>query len=153
MTATRREMQALQMDDAEESRRIDTLTYQINELERGGAEARGGRGAGGQENILRSAGKDDRRPGAGGVRPGRGRRDRGGGESAGHCGRRRGPGGPMRAPGPRPGGSAVQTAERLAQMRYDAYDALEQARDLRGSWTVPRRTSTGWRAGWISCTG
>ena len=40
MRAVRRELDGLQMDDAEKARRIDTLTYQIEELER--AELRAG---------------------------------------------------------------------------------------------------------------
>ena len=34
MAALRRQMQALQMDEAEKARRVDTLTYQLQELER-----------------------------------------------------------------------------------------------------------------------
>ena len=34
MAALRRQMQALEMDEAEKARRVDTLTYQLQELER-----------------------------------------------------------------------------------------------------------------------
>ena len=34
MAVLRRQMQALEMDEAEKARRVDTLTYQIQELER-----------------------------------------------------------------------------------------------------------------------
>lgn len=42
VNAIQREMTALQMDEAEKSRRIDSLQYQIGELEQGRFE--GGRG-------------------------------------------------------------------------------------------------------------
>ena len=55
--ATRRSIQALQMDEAEKQRRVDTLTYQIGELER--AELRPGEEEelSARRNILRNAGK------------------------------------------------------------------------------------------------
>ena len=136
MTATRREISALQMDDAEKSRRIDTLTYQINELERAELKPGEDEELAAKKNILRSAGKmiaaleqaEFALDGAGETE---------GAVSllataadavaqAARC-----------VPQDSDQGALLaQTAERLNQMRYDAYDALEQARDLRGELDV-----------------
>lgn len=136
MTATRREIGALQMDDAEKSRRIDTLTYQINELERAELKPGEDEELAAKKNILRSAGKmisaleqaEFALDGAGETE---------GAVSllttaadavaqAARC-----------VPQDSDQGALLaQTADRLNQMRYDAYDALEQARDLRGELDV-----------------
>ena len=136
MTATRREINALQMDDAEKSRRIDTLTYQINELERAELKPGEDEELAARKNILRSAGRmisaleqaEFALDGAGETE---------GAVSllataadavaqAARC-----------VPQDSDQGTLLaQTAERLNQMRYDAYDALEQARDLRGELDV-----------------
>ena len=136
MTATRREISALQMDDAEKSRRIDTLTYQIYELERAELKPGEDEELAAKKNILRSAGKmisaleqaEFALDGAG---------ENEGAVSllataadavaqAARC-----------VPQDSDQGTLLaQTAERLSQMRYDAYDALEQARDLRGELDV-----------------
>lgn len=136
MTTTQREIGALQMDDAEKSRRIDTLTYQINELERAELKPGEDEELAAKKNILRSAGKmisaleqaEFALDGAGETE---------GAVSllataadavaqAARC-----------VPQDSDQGALLaQTAERLNQMRYDAYDALEQARDLRGELDV-----------------
>lgn len=136
MTATRREISALQMDDAEKSRRIDTLTYQINELERAELKPGEDQELAAKKNILRSAGKmisaleqvEFALDGAG--------------ETEGAVSLLATAADAL-AQAARyvpqdsdKGEQLSQAAERLNQMRYDAYDALEQARDLRGELDV-----------------
>ena len=53
----RREMDKLQMDEAERSRRVDTLNYQIQELERAQLKAGEDEELAARRNLLRSAGK------------------------------------------------------------------------------------------------
>ena len=74
--ALRRRIAALQMDEAERSRRVDTLTYQIGELER--AELRPGEDEelDARRTLLRGAGQADGGPAHGGVRPHGRRRER-----------------------------------------------------------------------------
>ena len=130
VTATRREIQALQMDDAEKSRRIDTLTYQIAELERAQLKPGEDEELAAKKNILRNAGKmisaleeaDYALDGSGeseGVvsllstasdAVAQAARFVGDGEQA---------------------DILRELSEKLNQMRYDAYDALEVCRDMR----------------------
>ena len=136
MAATGREIDALQMDDAEKSRRIDTLTYQIGELER--AQLRPGEDEelAAKKNVLRSAGRMiSALEGAEYVLDGDGEAEGAVGQlsaaadaiaQAARC-----------VPEDSEQGKLLtQMAERLNQMRYDAYDVLEQARDLRGELDV-----------------
>ena len=55
--ATQREISALEMDEAEKSRKIDTLTYQIGELERAELKAGEDEALNARRSILRNAGK------------------------------------------------------------------------------------------------
>lgn len=57
MTALQREMAALHMDEAEKSRRIDTLQYQISELERAGLRPGEEEELSERRTVLRNAGK------------------------------------------------------------------------------------------------
>ena len=55
--ARRREIASLEMDEAERSRRVDTLTYQIGELERAGLKEGEDEELDQRRSLLRSAGK------------------------------------------------------------------------------------------------
>ena len=57
MSAIRREMEALQMDEAEKSRRIDSLYFQISELERADLKPGEDEELTARRNVLRNAGK------------------------------------------------------------------------------------------------
>lgn len=57
MAALRRQMQALQMDESEKARRVDTLRYQIEELERADLKAGEGDELLGRRNLLRNSEK------------------------------------------------------------------------------------------------
>lgn len=57
MSAIRREMEALQMDEAEKSRRIDSLNFQIAELERADLKPGEDEELTARRNVLRNAGK------------------------------------------------------------------------------------------------
>lgn len=57
MSAIRREMEALQMDEAEKSRRIDSLNFQISELERADLKPGEDEELTARRNVLRNAGK------------------------------------------------------------------------------------------------
>lgn len=57
LTDIRRKMNALQMDEAEKARRMDTLQYQINELERARLEPGEEEKLHGRRNLLRNAEK------------------------------------------------------------------------------------------------
>lgn len=56
-TATQRKIQSLQMDESEKARRVDTLTYQINELERAKLRAGEEEELAARRNLLRNAEK------------------------------------------------------------------------------------------------
>lgn len=131
VSATRREIKALQMDDAEKSRRIDTLTYQIEELERAQLKPGEDQELNAKKNLYRSAGKM-----ISALEQADYALD-GGGESDGAVSLLA-----MAADAfslaarcvpedSEQGGRLAETAGKLRQMRYEAYDALEQARDLR----------------------
>lgn len=57
MSQIGREIDALQMDEAEKSRRIDSLNFQINELERGDLQPGEEESLTARRNVLRNAGK------------------------------------------------------------------------------------------------
>ena len=136
MTETRREINALRMDDAEKSRRIDALTYQIGELERAQLKPGEDEELAAKKNILRSAGRM-----ISALEQADYALD-GGGESEGAVGLLSAAADAVAQAArcvpedSEQGRLLAQTAERLNQMRYDAYDALEQARDLRGELDV-----------------
>ena len=130
VSALRREIQSLQMDDAEKSRRIDTLTYQIAELERAQLKPGEDEELAAKKAVLRNAGKlisaleevecalDGSSESEGAVSLldaaadalNLAARYAGGGEQ---------------------GDRLREIAERMTQMRYEAYDALEVSRDMR----------------------
>ena len=136
MMETRREINALRMDDAEKSRRIDALTYQIGELERAQLKPGEDEELAAKKNILRSAGRM-----ISALEQADFALD-GGGESEGAVGLLSAAADAVAQAArcvpedSEQGRLLAQTAERLNQMRYDAYDALEQARDLRGELDV-----------------
>lgn len=135
-TATRREIQSLQMDDAEKSRRIDTLTYQIGELERAQLKQGEDEALEAKKKILRNAGKMISALEAADFALD------GGGETEGAVSLLSAAADAIaqaaRCAGGESGQSALlaELAQRLNQMRYDAYDALETARDMRGELDV-----------------
>ncbi len=124
LAALRREIAALQMDEAEKARRIDSLEFQIGELER--AELRAGEEEEltGRRNLLRNAGKlmesvegahlalsgDEERDGAAALL--------GEAESALHA-------------AGRISARAAGLLEKLTELRCAADDIAEQVRDLR----------------------
>ena len=130
VSALRREIQSLQMDDAEKSRRIDTLTYQIAELERAQLKAGEDEELAAKKAVLRNAGKlisalEEVERALDGSSESDGAislldaaadalnlaaRYAGDGEQGNHL---------------------REIAERMTQMRYEAYDALEVGRDMR----------------------
>lgn len=128
--ALRREIQSLQMDDAEKSRRIDTLTYQIAELERAQLKPGEDEELAAKKNILRNAGKlisalDEVECALDG-----------GGESEGAVSLLDAAADALNqaaryASGGEQGEKLRELAERMNQMRYEAYDALEVSRDMR----------------------
>ena len=136
MSATRREIRALQMDDAEKSRRIDTLTYQIAELERAQLKSGEDEELNAKKKLYRSAGKM-----ISALEQADYALD-GGGESEGAVSLLASAADAIALAArcvpenSEQGARLAETAQKLQQMRYDAYDALEQARDLRGELDV-----------------
>lgn len=136
MSATRREIRALQMDDAEKSRRIDTLTYQIAELERAQLKSGEDEELNAKKKLYRSAGKM-----ISALEQADYALD-GGGESEGAVSLLASAADAIALAArcvpedSEQGARLAETAQKLHQMRYDAYDALEQARDLRGELDV-----------------
>ena len=136
MSATRREIRALQMDDAEKSRRIDTLTYQIAELERAQLKSGEDEELNAKKKLYRSAGKM-----ISALEQADYALD-GGGESEGAVSLLVSAADAIALAArcvpenSEQGARLAETAQKLQQMRYDAYDALEQARDLRGELDV-----------------
>ena len=136
MSATRREIRALQMDDAEKSRRIDTLTYQIAELERAQLKSGEDEELNAKKKLYRSAGKM-----ISALEQADYALD-GGGESEGAVSLLASAADAIALAArcvpedSEQGAQLAETAQKLQQMRYDAYDALEQARDLRGELDV-----------------
>ena len=130
VSATNREIQSLQMDDAEKSRRIDTLTYQIAELERADLKLGEDEELAARKNILRNAGKLIT------ALDGADYALDGGGESEGAVSALASAANAL-AQAARCAGDGEQArqlrelTEKLSQMRYDAYDALEICRDMR----------------------
>lgn len=125
LSGLRREIASLQMDDAEKSRRIDSLNYQIRELERADLQPGEDEALTERRNLLRNAGKlieavegahlalsgDDDSEGAAALLAAA---EQSLGAAAG-----------MSA-------DAAALLEKLAEVRCAADDAAEQVRDLRG---------------------
>ena len=125
LSGLRREIASLQMDDAEKSRRIDSLNYQIRELERASLQPGEDEALTERRNLLRNAGKlieavegahlalsgDDDSEGAAALLAAA---EQSLGAAAG-----------MSA-------DAAALLEKLAEVRCAADDAAEQVRDLRG---------------------
>ena len=124
LAALRREISALQMDEAEKARRIDSLEFQIGELERGNLRAGEEEELTDRRNLLRNAGKlmesvegahlalsgDEERAGAAALL----------GEAEGA----------LHAAG-RISTQAAELLEKLIELRCAADDVAEQVRDLR----------------------
>lgn len=135
MMVTRREMHTLRMDDAEKSRRIDTLTYQINELERAQLQPGEDETLAAKKSILRNAGKM-----IGALETAEFALD-GAGEQEGAVSLLAAAGDAVAqaARCVQEGDQAEQLkemAERLVQMRYEAFDMLEVCRDMRSELDV-----------------
>ena len=136
LSATRKEINALQMDDAEKSRRIDTLTYQIRELEQAKLKSGEENDLQAKKKVLRSAGKmisaletleqaldgNDMQEGA--VSQLATAADAIA-QVARYC-----------EAGSEQERTLSALADKLNQMRYDAYDALEVGRDTKGELDV-----------------
>ena len=124
------------MDDAEKSRRIDTLTYQIAELERAQLKSGEDEELNAKKKLYRSAGKM-----ISALEQADYALD-GGGESEGAVSLLASAADAIALAArcvpedSEQGTRLAETAQKLQQMRYDAYDALEQARDLRGELDV-----------------
>ena len=126
LSAIHKEMAALRMDEAEKARRIDSLEFQINELERAELKAGEEEALTERRSLLRNAGKlieavegahralsgDEEREGAAGLI--------GQAEGALHAAARL-------------SGQAAALAERLAELSALADDVSEQVRELRDS--------------------
>lgn len=126
VTALRRQISALQMDEAEKARRVDALEYQIGELERAGLKPGEEEVLLERRNLLRNAGKlmeaveeavlalsgDEEREGAASLLS----------EAEGA----------MRSAA-RYSTQAEELFQRLTELRCGADDLAEQARDLRDS--------------------
>ena len=136
LSATRREIHSLQMDDAEKSRRIDTLTYQIHELEQAKLKPGEEEELNAKKNILRSAGKM-----MSALEQAEYALD-GGGEQEGAVSQLATAADAIAQAArccdaeSEQGKALMELAERLNQMHYDAYDALEIGRDVRGELDV-----------------
>ena len=130
VASLRREIQALQMDDAEKSRRIDTLTYQIAELERAQLKPGEDEELAAKRAVLRNAGKlisaleevEGSLDGRGDCEGAISLLDTAAGALA-MAARFAGEG--------EQGDRLREIAERMTQMRYEAYDALEISREMR----------------------
>ena len=105
----RREIAALQMDEAEKARRIDSLEFQIAELERAGLKAGEEEALTERRNLLRNAGDEEREGAAGLI---------GAAESSLHAAARL-------------SGQVAELVDRLTELRCSADDLAEQVRDLR----------------------
>ncbi|MBR1779804.1 MAG: AAA family ATPase, partial [Oscillospiraceae bacterium] len=136
LAETRREIQSLQMDDAEKSRRIDTLTYQIGELERAKLKPGEDEELAARKSFLRNAGKmisaleeADYALDGGGEVEGALSLLSTAANALGRAARCVEQGSDQAA-------SLAEIAQRLSEMQMEAYDALEVARDLRGELDV-----------------
>lgn len=129
--STQREINALQMDDAEKSRRIDLLAYQIHELEQAKLKQGEDVELNEKKNVFRSAGKmissldlteyalDGSGEQEGAVSQLASAADAIA-QAARYCDAES-----------KQGKTLSNLAEQLNQMRYDAYDVLETCRDMR----------------------
>lgn len=126
LAALRREISALQMDEAEKARRIDSLEFQIGELERAGLRSGEEEELTGRRDLLRNAGKlmesvegahlaltgDEERVGAAALL--------GEAEQSLHA-------------AARISAQAAELLDKLTEVRCAANDLAEQVRDLRDS--------------------
>ncbi len=130
-SSTQREINALQMDDAEKSRRIDLLAYQISELEQAKLKPGEDNELNEKKNMFRSAGKmisslDSTEYALDG-----------GGEQEGAISQLASAADAIAQAArycdaeSNQGKILSNLADRLNQMRYDAYDALEICRDIK----------------------
>ena len=124
--ALRREQDALQMDEAENARRMDTLTYQIGELERAGLKEGEEEELSARREVLRNA---ERLTEAvdGAWQALTGGEDGEGAVSLLMEAENR------LAQGGRHSGDLKELSEKAAQLRCDADDLAELVRDLRGT--------------------
>jgi len=126
LSAIRHEISSLRMDEAEKSRRIDSLNFQINELERAGLKAGEDEELTERRNLLRNAGKlMDAVEGAHTALSGN--EDAEGAASLIAEAER------SLAPAARMSAQAAELLEKLTELRCAADDAAELLRDLRGS--------------------
>ena len=124
--ALRRERDELQMDDAEKARRIDTLTYQIEELERAELKEGEDEELSQRRDVLRNAERlTDAVDGAWQALTG-------GDDGAGAVSLLMEAENRL-AQGGRYSGDLKELSERAAQIRCDADDLAELVRDLRGT--------------------
>ena len=142
----RREREKLQMDDGEKARRLDTLTYQIEELEK--AELREGEDEelSQRREVLRNA---ERLTGA---VDGAWQALTGGEEGEGavsllmEAENRLSQGGKYSP-------DLKELSEKAERLRCDTDDLAELVRDLRGRWTSTPGSWTRSKSGWTGCTG
>lgn len=126
LSAIKREIAALRMDEAEKSRRIDSLNYQINELERAGLIPGEEESLTERRTLLRNAGKlTDAVEGAHAALSGD--EDSEGAVSLISAAER------SLVPAGRMSTQAAELLEKLTELRCAADDAAELLRDLRGS--------------------
>lgn len=145
LTEIRRKMNALQMDEAEKARRMDTLQYQINELERAKLKPGEEEELQGRRNLLRNAEKfisavsgadyalNGGEDGSGVLNLLRQAQDALG--TVRHLDE---------------GFNALY--ERLESAYSEAYDIAFSVAEQRENFDFPLTSWTRWRAGWISCT-
>lgn len=135
-SATQRELNALQMDDAEKSRRIDLLAYQIHELEQAKLKRGEDVELNEKKKVFRSAGKmissfdlteyalDGSGEQEGAISQLASAADAIA-QAARYCDAES-----------KQGNTLLKLADQLNQMRYDAYDALEICRDIKAELDV-----------------
>ena len=122
----KQQITALQMDEAEKSRRIDSLNFQINELERAGLKAREEEELTERRNLLRNAGKlMDAVEGAHSALSGD--EDNEGAASLIATAEN------TLTPAARMSSQAAELLEKITELRCAADDAAELLRDLRSS--------------------
>ena len=139
-------LESLRMDEGEKARRVDTLIYQIGELERARLQAGEEETLTQRRELLRNAGRimdgveracfalsgDEEREGAVSLLTQAGQALEGAGRSS---------------------DDLAQLAQKAQQLRYAAEDLEEQVRDLRRASTSPPGSWTGSRSGWTCSTG
>ncbi len=121
----RRQLDSLRMDEAEKARRVDTLTYQIAELERANLTAGEDETLTARRDLLRNAGRImDAVETAWQALSGDS--DRGAVELLAEAQQALSTGG-------RVSDELIKMGEKAAELRYAAYDLVEEIRDLRDS--------------------